>query len=168
MGGGQNAKSTLRKTILARREAMDTGTRDALSLAIFEEIMHLDCYRRCDMVLAYVGFGSELPTDAFIRRVLDDEKVLLLPRVNWDGRRLDLYEVKDPAQDLEAGTWGIREPKPNLCRCVGATAIDFALVPGVAFDRSGARLGYGGGFYDKLLTGYSGARPFLVAAAFEL
>ena len=150
---GQNAKSALRETVLARRGAMDTGTRDALSLAIFEEIMHLGCYRSSDVVLAYVGFGSELQTETFLHRILDDGRVLLLPRVNRKERRLDLHEVENLDQDLEAGTWGIREPKPDLCRRVSPAAIDFALVPGVAFDPRGARLGYGGGYYDRLLAG---------------
>lgn len=167
MSVDQNAKSALRKTILARRDAMDAGARDDLSLSIFEEILHLDCYRRSGVVLAYVGFGSELQTDAFVRRVLDDGKVLLLPRVNRDERRLELYEVKDPAKDLKAGTWGIREPNPERCLRAEADSIDFALVPGAAFDPRGARLGYGGGFYDKLLAGCSEPRPSLVAAAFE-
>ncbi len=167
MNGDRNAKSALRKTILARRDEMDTGTRDALSLAIFEEITHLDCYQRSGVVLAYVGFGSELQTDTFIRRVLDDGKVLLLPQVNRDERRLNLHEVKDPAQDLKAGTWGIREPNPDLCPRAEPESIDFALVPGVAFDARGARLGYGGGFYDKLLAGCTEPRLSLIAAAFE-
>lgn len=167
MSEGRNAKSALRKTILARRDAMDTGTRDALSLAIFEKIMGLDCYRRAGVVLAYVGFGSELRTDAFVRRVLDDGKVLLLPRVDRDERRLDLHEVKDPIRDLKAGMWGIREPNPDLCPRAKPESLDFALVPGVAFDARGARLGYGGGFYDKLLASCSELYAFLVAAAFE-
>ena len=168
MSGGQNAKSSLRKAILARREAMDTGTRTALSDDILDQILDLDCYRRSGVVLAYVGFGSELCTDVFVRRVLDDGKTLLLPRVNREGRRLEIHEVKDPVQDLETGTWGIREPNPDLCPRVEPEAIDFALVPGVAFDPRGGRLGYGGGFYDKLLAGCPEPRPLLVAGAFEL
>ena len=151
---------------------MDAGTRDALSLAILEKLMRLDRYQRSGVVLAYVGFGNELQTDAFVRRVLDDGKVLLLPRVNPEEKLLNLYEVKDPAKDLKAGTWGILEPSPDLCPRAEPDNIDFALVPGVAFDARGARLGYGGGFYDKLLggytAGYTGQRPSLVAAAFEL
>lgn len=147
---------------------MDTGTRSALSHDIIDEITDLDRYRRCGVVLAYAGFGSELCTEAFMRRVLDDGKILLLPRVNRGEQRLDIHEVKDPAGDLEAGTWGIREPRPDLCPRVEPAAIDFALVPGVAFDARGARLGYGGGFYDRLLAGCSEPRPSLVAAAFEL
>lgn len=168
MSGGQGTKPYLRKVVLARRDAVDAGTRAALSRAIIDRITSLDVYRRSGMVLAYVGFGNELQTDAFVSRVLDDGKVLVLPRVNRDERRLDIHEVKNPAQDLEAGTWGIREPKPARCPRAKPEAIDFALVPGVAFDPRGGRLGYGGGYYDRLLASCSGSCPQLVAGAFEL
>lgn len=168
VSGGQNTKSSLRKTVLGRRNAMDDGVRTALSLAILDKIANLDCYRRSSVVLVYVGFGSELQTETFLRRVLDDGKVLLLPRVNREERRLDLHEVENLDQDLEAGTWGIREPKPDLCRRVEPAAIDFVLVPGVAFDPRGARLGYGGDYYDRLFAVCTDSHPFLVAAALEL
>lgn len=168
MSENQNAKSALRKAVLGRRDALDVEVRKSLSLAIMEDIPRLDCYRQAGLVLAYVGFGSELRTETLLRRVLDDGKVLVLPRVNREEHDLDLYEVGDLEQNLEAGTWGIREPKPELCPRAEPAAIDFALVPGLAFDRSGARLGYGGGYYDRLLNGLFGPRPFLVAAAFEL
>lgn len=167
-GRTRNAKSALRKDILGRRDALDAGSRDASGAAILDRVLHLDRYRRSGVVLAYVGFGGELQTGTFLRHVLDDGKVLLLPRVNREERRLDLHEVKDLADDLETGTWGIREPNPDLCPRAEPETIDFALVPGVAFDPRGARLGYGGGYYDRLLAGCTGPRPFLVAAAFEV
>ena len=147
---------------------MDAAVQDTLSRAIIERVTRLESYRRSGVVLAYAGFGSELRTEAFVRRVLDDRKALLLPRVERKERRLELYEVKDPARDLRAGTWGIREPDPDQCSHVELQGVDFALVPGVAFDPGGGRLGYGGGYYDKLLTRCSGQRPVLVAPAFEL
>lgn len=168
MGGGQGTKPYLRKAALARRDAMDAGARAALSRTIIDGITSLGAYRRSGVVLAYVGFGSELQTDAFVSRVLDDKKALVLPRVNRYERRLDIHEVKDPARNLEAGTWGIREPKPARCPSVEPESIDFALVPGVAFDPRGERLGYGGGYYDRLLASCRLSRPLLVAGAFEL
>lgn len=167
-GGVQSAKALLREGVLARRGAMDAGTRVALSRAIIAGITHHDHYRRSGVVLAYAGFGSELRTETFVRRVLDDGKVLLLPRVVGEEGSLDLHEVKDPVRELEAGTWGIREPKPDLCPRVEPEAVDLALVPGVAFDPRGGRLGYGGGYYDRLLARCSGTRSLLVAGAFEL
>lgn len=147
---------------------MDAGTRAALSRAIIDDVTGLDGYHASDLVLAYVGFGSELWTDALLRDVLDRGKALMLPRVNSEERRLDLHEVKDPARDLGVGTWGIREPNPDRCPLAEPEAIGFMLVPGIAFDPRGGRLGYGGGYYDRLLASCCGPRPLLVAGAFEL
>ena len=80
---------------------------------------------------------------------------------------LRLYAVASLTEDLLPGVWGIREPDPARCREASIEEIDFILVPGVAFDASGGRLGYGGGFYDRLL---GHARPGVpkVAGAFSL
>lgn len=160
-------KAHLRKTVLGRRDAMDAGTRAALSRTIVREISVLDVYRRAGIVLAYAGFGSELHTDAFLRHTLNEGKTLLLPRVNREKKLLDVYEVRDPAQDLEAGTWGIREPRPDRCTPADPRVVDFVLVPGLAFDANGGRLGYGAGFYDGLLSRSVPPRAWLVAGALE-
>ncbi len=160
------AKAALRVAVLSRREALPEGERASLSRRILAEILDLPSYGRSGVVLAYASFGSELTTDEFLRRVLEDGKVLLLPRVERDG--LGLYEVRDVARDLAPGTWGIREPRPDLCSVTDPGRTDFALIPGIAFDRTGRRLGYGGGFYDRLLAGGRPGRPLLVSGAFEV
>jgi 5-formyltetrahydrofolate cyclo-ligase len=92
---------------------------------------------------------------------------LLLPRiVRTPQRHLELHAVGDPARDLIAGPWGIREPDPQRCPRMTLADATCVLVPGVAFDATGARLGYGGGFYDRLLA----TAPTVprIAAAFDL
>jgi 5-formyltetrahydrofolate cyclo-ligase len=163
----QETKPSLRRRILGGRDAMDPRTRTALSRAIVRDIVGTSVYRRSEGVLAYASFGSELRTDEFVRHVLRQGKTLLLPRVDRQRGSLDVYRVRDPVRDLRVGTWGIREPRPDRCARVGHHAIDFVLVPGVAFDARGARLGYGGGFYDKLLADGLSPGVWLVAGAFE-
>jgi len=68
---------------------------------------------------------------------------------------------------LVPGVWGIREPRPECCEPAPPDSIDFVLVPGLGFDASGGRLGYGGGFYDRLLVHVPEATP-RVAAAFSM
>ena len=72
------------------------------------------------------------------------------PRV--EDNRLGLYAVASPF-DLQSGQWGLREPAADPTRAVAPNAIDLILVPGIAFTRAGARLGRGGGYYDRLLSG---------------
>ena len=146
---------------------MDTWTRAALSRAIVRDIVETSVYRRSNTVMAYASFGSELQTDEFVRHVLDQGKILLLPKVNRQRELLEIYRVRDPVQDLRVGTWGIREPRPDRCARMEPHIIDFVLVPGLAFDRRGRRLGYGGGFYDKLLADSLSPCAWLVAGAFE-
>lgn len=160
------AKTALRVAVLRRREALPEGERTSLSRRILAEVLDLPSYRRSGIVLAYASFGSELTTDEFLRRVLEDGKVLLLPRVEHNS--LGLYEVRDVVRDLAPGTWGIREPVPNRCQAVDPGGVGFALIPGVAFDRGGRRLGYGGGFYDRLLKDGLPVSTPLVSGAFEV
>lgn len=160
------AKAALRETVLLRRGALPERARASLGLRIIADILGLPAYGRSGVVLGYASFGTELPTDQFLRRVLHDGKVLLLPRVERDG--LGLYEVRDVAGDLAPGTWGIREPTPERCPPADPNAVGFALVPGVAFDRDGRRLGYGGGFYDRLISHELPGNTPLVSGAFEV
>jgi 5-formyltetrahydrofolate cyclo-ligase len=158
------AKAALRETILRRRGELPERERASLGDRIIGTVLDLPAYERSDVVLAYASFGAELPTDRFLRRVLDDGKVLLLPRVGRDG--LELYRVRDPDGDLVPGTWGIREPIPDRCPLADPADMDFALVPGLAFDRRGRRLGYGGGYYDRLISGGLSDGTTLVSGAF--
>jgi 5-formyltetrahydrofolate cyclo-ligase len=112
-----------------------------------------------------MSMGSEFDTRAFVRRVLADGRTLALPRVNPPLRRLDLFTVADLNHDLAPGVWDILEPVPERCAAALPTDIEFALVPGIAFDARGGRLGCGAGFYDRLLTGLTAVR---VAAAFSV
>ena len=160
------AKAVLRRAVLLRRDALPEGERALLSARIVVAILDLPTYRNADTVLAYASFGTELQTDELLRRVLDDGRALVLPRVERGG--LGLYVVRDLARDLSPGTWGIREPEPDRCPPADAVGVGFALIPGVAFDRRARRLGYGGGFYDRLLAcGLSEGTP-LVSGAFEV
>jgi 5-formyltetrahydrofolate cyclo-ligase len=95
----------------------------------------------------------------------------VLPRVDVAERTLLLYEVRDPDRDLEPRwRWGLREPRPSLCRRVPESQIDLIIAPGVAFDTTGGRLGYGAGYYDSFLRALrpSNAAVLVVAVAFEV
>jgi 5,10-methenyltetrahydrofolate synthetase len=160
------AKAALRRAVLLRRDALPGGERALLSARIVTTILDLRTYQEADVVLAYASFGTELQTDELLRRVLADGKTLVLPRVERGG--LGLYEVRDLGGDLASGTWGIREPEPDRCPPADAGGVGFALIPGVAFDRRARRLGYGGGYYDRLLAGGLPEGTPLVSGAFEV
>ncbi|MHB0926217.1 MAG: 5-formyltetrahydrofolate cyclo-ligase [Gallionellaceae bacterium] len=161
-------KKEIRQRIIALREQISPDTRAAHSATITEHLLQLPEYQQAGTVLGYMNFGAEFASELWIARVLADGKRLALPKVNRHTNHLDLYWVEDPENQLAAGLWGIREPVVERCeRLDNPNEVEFALLPGVAFTRDGARLGYGGGFYDKLLASMA-QRPVLVAAAFAL
>jgi 5-formyltetrahydrofolate cyclo-ligase len=161
-------KPGIRKHILSLREQLGPEKRAAFSAGIVARILDLEHYRQAGTILGYMNFGAEFASELWIRQLLAEDKRLVLPRVNHHTNQLDLYWVDDPENQLAAGLWGIREPIVERCeRLATPNEVEFALLPGVAFARDGARLGYGGGYYDKLL-GRMAHRPVLAAAAFSL
>jgi 5-formyltetrahydrofolate cyclo-ligase len=146
---------------------LGVAERRSLSERITKRLLALDAYGNARCVMAYASFGSEFESGDVIADALARGKTLVLPRVEHDSRVLQLYQVRDPARELVAGIWGIRQPRADLCPPVPASQLDFVLVPGVAFTRHCERLGYGGGYYDGFIRALI-RRPPLVAAAFAL
>lgn len=164
----QTRKQSLRQSIIAARLKVAEPDRLRLSGVIAERITGLDAYRTAETVLGYMNFGAEFAAEMFVRQALRDGKQVLLPKVNRNTKKLDVYRVTSLEQDVAPGLWDIPEPRAEHCAKVDdLSCVDFILLPGVAFGRDGARLGYGGGFYDKLLEAIS-HQPSLVAAAFAL
>jgi len=164
----QARKQALRQSIIAAREKLPAPENLRLSRAVIGSVCDLPGYRQAQTVLGYLNFGAELAAELWVRQALSEGKRVLLPRVNRASMHLDLYRVHDLEQDVAPGLWNIREPVME--RCIKEEApgtVDFILLPGVAFTREGGRLGYGGGFYDKLLARMP-HRPALVAGAFAL
>lgn len=163
----KSAKAALRKRVLAARDALDPALRAAASAAITEALLALPACAAARTVVAYTGFGSEIDTAPFLAATLAAGKTLVLPRVDRTSRSLHLHVVRDPAADLVAGVWGIREPDPARCPAADPETIDFVLLPCVALTPRGERLGYGGGFCDRLVGSFH-RRPPLVAACFAV
>jgi len=166
VAGDTSPKATLRRQLIAARDALPPATRRELSARITPQLLALDAYRQASCVLAYMSFGSEFDTAALVTDALASGRQLCLPRVDRNTRRLELHYVENPDRDLQTGTWGIREPRAE-CPPADLARIDFVLLPGVAFTPQCDRLGYGGGFYDRLIPRFA-QRPPLVAASFAL
>ena len=160
----QNEKTRIRAAVLATRDALAPSVRATASRLMIARICALTQYEKAKIVMTYMGFGSEIETQPFFERIIADGKIAVLPRVDRGSQTLMLHAARSTS-DLLTGKWGIREPGADAPP-VSINEIDFLLIPGVAFDCSGNRLGYGRGYYDKLL---STADPALtrVAAAFS-
>lgn len=154
-------KKALRQEILAARNALSGQERSAKSRAIAALLAGLPEYRSAGTVLFFASFRSEVETHDMVRRALTEGKRVVLPKVA--GQELALFEIRDFDSDVKPGAWGI--PEPASVHEAAREQVDLIFVPGAAFDAFGNRLGYGAGFYDKLLAGFPGS---IVAVAFEL
>jgi 5,10-methenyltetrahydrofolate synthetase len=156
-------KKELRRTLIARRDAIDPEERARMAGRFVAKLVAMPQYREAKTVLATMSIGSEWNTREFIDRAVADGKTIVLPRITPPPKHLEIHAVTDLATDLVAGVWDIPEPDPGRCPRVSLPDVDFALVPALAVDRDHYRLGYGAGFFDGLLTG-RGARPYCVTA----
>ncbi len=160
-------KRSLRSRIIALRDEMAAIQRAAASSAICAKLAALPDFVAARRVLLTLPFGSEPDTRPLVEHALAAGKEVLLPRVDHEARMLDLHRVADLLHDIAPGRWSIPEPRPERCLRAAPETVDWVLVPGVAFDVQGGRLGYGGGFYDRLLPLLRTGVP-RVAAAFAL
>jgi 5-formyltetrahydrofolate cyclo-ligase len=102
-------------------------------------------------VLFYAPLAKELDVWPLLTAALADGKTVALPRFVKEANSYVACAINDPAEDLAPGHFGIREPAKH-CAHLSLNRLDFILVPAVAFDLQGRRLGRGNGFYDRLLT----------------
>lgn len=146
------AKAELRRRTVERRRAMDAAARAALSARIAERLFELEAYRRARLVHLYVGaVEGEVETRAIALDALRQGKRIVCPRVAKDPSRLEHYEIRSLDELIESPR-GLWEPDPARAREVELGAIDVVLVPGIAFDRWGNRIGFGAGHYDRFLA----------------
>lgn len=153
-------KTSLRKQAAQARDGLSQDERQAKSREIESRLFRLPELAASSTIMFFASFRSEVETVPMIRRALAEGKRVVLPKVK--GRDLALFEIRDFDRDVSAGAWGILEPHEN--EPAALDAVDLMVLPGLAFDERGNRLGYGAGFYDKLLVSFT---KTTVALAFE-
>jgi len=153
-------KKTIRAEMRERRKALSPASYAEKSRAIRLKLENLPEFMEADKILVYLSTKQEVDTHELVQDCLDNEQVVYAPKIVGD--KLVICPVKN-WDELKKGTFGILEP----CEIIDPehpNEMDFILVPGVAFDRKGHRLGYGKGFYDKMLKGVEG---HIVGLAFQ-
>jgi 5-formyltetrahydrofolate cyclo-ligase len=162
----RDRKESIRRSIHAVRRGLSEVERLAYSRRIWERVVGLPGYQHAQVLLGYMAFDHEVLTDGLMQQAMASGKQLVLPLVLGDRRDMALYAIEDLRRDVAPGYCGILEPQPRHTAAVAPETLDLALIPGVAFDLRGARLGFGVGFYDRLLSRLAADIP-TVGLAFD-
>lgn len=155
---GASEKKALRARLKAERRELDPVVLATADAAIAARVRALPEWEAAPVVLAYLSMAEEVDTRGLVRAAWAAGKRVAAPRVV--GERAMEWHWIEPGSALETSPYGIEEPLAGPGTLVDATelpATSLALVPGLAFDAGGHRLGYGGGFYDAFLGGFTGA-----------
>ncbi len=160
-------KNSIRKEVLKNRKSMNSVDVIEKSNKITEHLFSTDFYKKSSCIMAYIDFRNEVKTEKIIKSSLINNKDIIIPISVVETKQLILSKLFDYDNELEAGTYGILEPKKQFIRESSPDSIDLVLIPGVAFDRRGFRIGYGAGYYDRFLSKLDSSVP-KVALAFNL
>lgn len=150
-------KKEARAKYRAVRDSLPESERTAADEAICAQVLGLEEYLRAQIVLTYLAFRSEIETRELIQESWARGKVVALPRCA-DKERMT-WHIVGSLDALVESSFGVLEPPESFPQpsVAGLTAENsIAIVPGLAFDEQGYRLGYGGGYYDRFLADYSG------------
>jgi len=160
-------KERLRRRILLLREQQTPSDAETKSLKITEMLTQLPEYRKAQVIASYVDKGNEVQTRPLIRKALASRKKVLVPIVNKERRSLDFSEIKS-LDELVPGAFDIPEPKPDYRRLTDLETMEVVLlVPGIAWDFDGYRVGWGKGYFDTVLKRLH-EKSLAVGLAFDL
>ena len=157
-------KAQIRHELLSKRDSIPPEVRRVKNRMVCERMLSLDEFNNASIIFFFASFRTEVDTTEMIKSALTSGKRVLLPKVDKDRHELLLYEIRD-FSELTPGFMGIPEPSFQG-RQMSINDADIVIIPGAGFDASGNRIGYGGGYYDRLLSGLQKQIP-AIAPAYE-
>ena len=142
-------KNAIRKTIIQKRKEVDDLKKNENSTTISHRLFEMESFKKSKSIFCFLSTAFEVQTDEIIRESLRLGKQVSVPLL--DSEEGSLRATRIPSMDIEfvAGRGGFREPTQNFRDIVPFSSLGFVVVPGLAFDAFGNRIGYGGGVYDK-------------------
>lgn len=150
-------KAGLRRHLRALSQTVSRSERDGASLAVCSRLLAWSGWQRARTVLSYAALPDEISVWPLAFEALRTGRLLALPRFVGSTGQYEAAVIRDPDQDLQPGKLKIAEPRA-ACPAFPLKQLDLVLVPGVAFDLCGRRLGRGKGYYDRLLSAVCGLR----------
>ena len=142
-------KKEIREFILNKRDSVDENIRKDWDKVIFDKVINSNYYKEAKSIFVFVSFGTEVDTHKIINHALANGKTICVPKIPSKKVGIEIYKINS-FDDLKEGYFKVLEPKDN-CPLASGDDMDLILMPGLAFDRDGGRIGYGAGFYDRFL-----------------
>lgn len=143
-------KKRIREEIIQKRNYLSSKIKKEYDELIFKKLIESDIYNNSKKIFTYVSFASEIDTIKFIKYALNDNKEVYVPKTDKTKKEMVAIRINS-LENMDVDNWGILEPKSVDKNKIGKN-FDLILIPGLAFDRKGNRIGYGGGYYDKYLS----------------
>lgn len=163
---GTVPKDELRRELLARRDRIPPEVRTIKSGLIRARLVSSGYFQNASVIFSFASFRSEVDTFGIMEESFRSGKKVVVSKVDLENHQLTLCEIFSTGE-LESGHMGIPEPaRIDDERKIGISSVDLILVPGAGFDLDGNRIGYGAGYYDRMLAGLKNVVP-IVAPAFE-
>jgi len=162
-------KSQLRKRMLNVRNTMSEEEIKNKSRAIMNKLTCMDEYKNSKVIFVYMSFKNEVDTTDLISKMLEDNKRVVIPYTDTVNTVIIPSEIKSIHEDLTLSHFGYYEPVFEKIRRIEPGELDLIIVPGVVFDRNNNRIGFGKGYYDKILSRKrSDAKAIAVAYDFQV
>lgn len=146
-------KKSIRDQILDNRSKLGEISHKSYSETIINDLYESSFYKDAKIIMTFISFGHEVDTHNFIKKSLSHGKKIVVPITFPKTKEIKPSEIYS-FDELEVGFYNILTPKDEFIRFIDPKDIDLAIVPGLAFDRDGYRVGYGGGYYDRFLSKY--------------
>ena len=157
-------KIEIRKKILNIRNNLTKETLNDFNKDIFNTLINSDIYINAKNIFIYISFGSEVETKKIIEHAISIGKNIYVPKTDKSIKEMIAVKIHN-FDNMTVDKWGILEPTIVDKNLVG-NKFDLIIMPGVAFDITGNRIGYGGGYYDKYIYKLK-SKPTLLALAYE-
>lgn len=148
-------KTNLREKYKSIRNNLSKDKKESLDKLIFERLTSHICYQNCNTLLTFVSTNIEVDTHRLINFAISQGKRVAVPKCIDGTRQMEFYLINS-MDDLEVATFSVLEPKTDECEKLTDFENSICIVPGLAFDLKGYRLGYGKGYYDRFLSNYKG------------
>ncbi len=145
-------KKGFRKEMIEKRKEIPGDEVAKKSEIIKDKFIGYPEYKNADIIMVYLSFKNEVDTMPIIEKALGNSKKITVPKTYPKTKKMIPALIKDLEEDVTIGNYGIPEPRDDKLSLVDPTDVDLVVVPGVAFDLDGYRLGYGGGYYDRFIS----------------